>query len=538
MANTPEPPKDIRELRGTDSRRKKKNSKAAKKPISNSDYKSDKQIQREEARRRAEKLSAVRKVVIACVAAALAIALVITGAIAVYNAVLDSGMLMRSRNAMETENFKVTNAMMSYYIFAEYHDYVEKVGEENLASYGLDPDKSLKKQQYNKSGSDTWFDYFLSIVMDETENMLILLEGASKDGVTLTEEELSAVKTDAAALDPADYGRGVRSEDIEKAMEYTAIADKYAQWLEDSVTVSDEEIDAYISEHEDDFLECSYRYYVVKYDLDDDDDDTSSEETSSENTSSGDEDEDEKVGRDRYEAKALAKELSECTTEEEFLAKVEELFGADLTEDELEQLLGGTLKTGLKADGTELGDWAFDEDTAVGDTKTIESETNGTFTVYMLASEPAVNENRVAEIRRILLTEDSEDYDDPKTQAETVYKEWQDGDATAESFSELADRYSEDTDVDGGYYEAVYYGSFDENINDWIYDPARVKGDTVLLEDGDGWNILYFESLGEPQCDYEARNEIYTDKLDALYDALEDGCTVLFHYNYMNSIPA
>lgn len=581
MAKSPE--KELRTEEVAKKKNKKKEVKA--KPIANGDYKSEKRLAREAAKRQELKNAAIKKIVTVCVAGVLAVAILVTGVIVAYNAVLDNGALMRSRNAMETARFKVTNAMMSYYIFDELNTYVDGIGEKNTSAYGLDLEKSLKKQQYNKTGAQTWFEYFLSIAMDETENMLIMLEGAERDGITLTAEEEAAVKTEAASLDPADYGRGVRAADIESAMLLRARADKYAEYLEASVTVTDEEIDKYIEENEEEFLEASYRYYVVKYDLDDDDEEetegtTSSETTSSEaaseaapaeetasedttsetasdSTSSEDADEEDKdkIGRDRAAAKELAKQLEESTTEEAFLNKVAELFGADLTEEEKQELIDDTLRTGLKKDdGVELSKWAFDEDTAVESTKTIEDETAGSFTVYMLTAAPAVNENRVAQIRRILIATHSDEEEDEETSEETeeteeetvdyeaeaqaIYDEWKNGEATPESFSALADEHSHDTTVDGGYYEAIYYGSLEDDLNDWIYDPARKQGDTVMLEDGDGWNILYFEALGEPQCDYEARTDLYDEKLDAAYDEIEDATVIIFHYNYMDSIPA
>lgn len=514
-----------------------------KKPIANGEYKSDARLAREAAKKNEIKKAAIKKVVTACVAAALAIAILVTGVIFAYNKVLDSGILMRGRNAMETVNFKVTNAMMSYYIYDNLNDYVDEVGEDFLASYKLDLSKSLKKQKGKDTGTMTWFEYFLSEAMDETEEMLLLLEGAKRDNITLTDAELEAVKTEAASLKPADYGRGVRAEDIETAMIYRATADKYAVWLEESVSVSAEEIEAYLEKNKDKFLEVDYRYFEVKYDKEDDSttsSDVSSEtasSTSSETTSSGSEEE--KAGRDRLTAKDLAKQLENCTTEEEFISKVKELFGAELTEEEQERLVENTLKTGLKKDGTaEVADWAFDEDTELYGTQNIENETSGKFTVYMLVSEPAIDDDPVSEIHRILFTDD---LDDAKAEAEKVYGDWNDATKTPEkteaAFEALGKAQSNEG-IEYDYYEAAYKGQFDTEIDEWIYSADRKAGDVTLLEDGDGWNLLYFKALGEKQCDYEAKNALFDEKLDALYEVLEDDYIIIFHHNYMSSIPA
>lgn len=507
-----------------------------KKPIANGEYKSDARLAREAEKRNAVKKAAIKKLVVTGVAAVLAIAIVITGIVFAYNKVLDSGVLMRGRNAMETVNFKVTNAMMSYYIYDNLNDYVDEIGKDYLASYKLDLNKSLKKQKGKDTGNMTWFEFFLSEAMDETEEMLLLLEGAKRDNITLTDAELEAVKTEAASLKPSDYGRGVRAEDIETAMIYRATADKYATWLEESVSVSAEEIAKYIEDNKDKFLEVNYRYYTVKYDKEGSNDSSSSEasDVSSETTSS-DSDAEEKAGRNRLEAKELAKQLEACATEEEFIAKVTELFGADLEDEEKERLVENTLFEGLKKSASgDVAAWAFDEDTKVNDTKNIEDESKGSFTVYMLVSEPAVNESPVAEIYRILFTDD---LDDAKAEAEKVFGEWEAGEKTEAAFENLGKAQTNE-DIEYGYFEAIYKNQLDKALDEWVYDEARKEGDTVLLEDGDGWNILYFKALGEKQCDYEARKALFNEKLDALYEVLEDDYTVILHRNYMNSIPA
>ena len=545
-----------------------------KKPIANGTYKSEARLAREAAARKEIKTAALKKIIISSVSFLLAVAVIVTGIVVARNAVLDNGVLMRSRNAMETENFKVTNAMMSYYIYDELYEFAEG---KTLSTYGLDIEKSLKKQQYSKAGAQTWFEYFLSIAIDDTETMLYLLEGANKAGFELSAEEIASVKEEAAKLDPKKYGRGIRSADIETAMLYEARAEKYAEVLEESVSVSDEEIKAYIEENKDSFLELSYRYYVVKYDKDDAKEDettssgtasaesaastdsvasvestastssTASDSSSTSSTTSGSTVE--LVGRDRATAKDLAKQLANCKTEEEFVNKVVELFGEEMTEEEIEELKDGTLKSNVKKSTDSINKWLFDEETEIGETDNIEDESKGTFTVYMKTTEPAVNENKIAAIRRILIstTEAEEDEDESEEETETVdyekiandiYDQWKNGEATAESFSAIADEHSDDTSKKGGIYEAIYKGALDDEMDEWIFAEDRKEGDTVLIQGDDGWNILYFDGLGEPQCDYEARKLVYDDKLADLYDALEDDVILFFHYNYMKSIPA
>ena len=52
-----------------------------------------------------------------------------------------------------------------------------------------------------------------------------------------------------------------------------------------------------------------------------------------------------------------------------------------------------------------------------------------------------------------------------KAEAEKIYQEWKDGDATEESFAALADKYSADS-PEGGLYTQVYHNMMVTEFND------------------------------------------------------------------------
>ncbi len=81
-----------------------------------------------------------------------------------------------------------------------------------------------------------------------------------------------------------------------------------------------------------------------------------------------------------------------------------------------------------------------------------------------------------------------------RAEAEAVYAEWLDGDATEESFANLAYLRSEDggSYTNGGLYEDVYPGEMVTEFNDWCFDPARQPGDTDIVETTYGFHLMYF----------------------------------------------
>lgn len=97
-----------------------------------------------------------------------------------------SGILLHNRVAMSSEHFEVNNAMMDYY-YVELEKSFFASGTDYLKRIGVDPNKSLKEQKYQ--GDTTWFDYLMQTVTSNNEQMLVLLEEATAQGMTLDDTE-------------------------------------------------------------------------------------------------------------------------------------------------------------------------------------------------------------------------------------------------------------------------------------------------------------------------------------------------------------
>lgn len=109
-----------------------------------------------------------------------------------------------------------------------------------------------------------------------------------------------------------------------------------------------------------------------------------------------------------------------------------------------------------------------------------------------------------------------------KTEAEAILAEWKSGEATEESFAQLANTRSADSDgTDGGLYSQVTEGQMVEAFNNWIFDEARQYGDVEIVETEFGYHIMFFVS-GTPQWKYYAESDYIGEKVTAEVLALAE----------------
>lgn len=111
------------------------------------------------------------------------------------------------------------------------------------------------------------------------------------------------------------------------------------------------------------------------------------------------------------------------------------------------------------------------------------------------------------------------------TEAEAILNEWKSGEATQESFSLLASKYTEDTgsSATGGLYENVGPNSnFVETFRAWATDANRQPGDTGIVKSQYGYHIMYFVS-GEPYWSSTAENYLLSERMNQfIEDAKSD----------------
>lgn len=88
-----------------------------------------------------------------------------------------------------------------------------------------------------------------------------------------------------------------------------------------------------------------------------------------------------------------------------------------------------------------------------------------------------------------------EAWDECIAEAQKILDEWHAGEQTEESFSSLANNYSDDQGgnvTNGGLYEKVEEGQMVEPFEEWLFDEDRQIGDCELVKTKFGYHIMYY----------------------------------------------
>ncbi len=207
---------------------------------------------------------------------------------------------------------------------------------------------------------------------------------------------------------------------------------------------------------------------------------------------------------------------------------------------------------------TKGGDWVYAKDRKAGDKTLIK---DGASAYIIIIDKPAYTGNSVSfrHIKIAVQAEDAENVTDAekkeaKKTADSVYKEWKAGDKTEETFSDLANKESSDSETNtiGGLVKnyRISSGGYNDEFNTWIFSADRKKGDTkVIKADDDGYEIVYFVSNNKDDIDqYDTiRTKMASDKVTENEKALlaDDGkyvadvnekCTIRVMKNFCKTI--
>ncbi len=239
------------------------------------------------------------------------------------------------------------------------------------------------------------------------------------------------------------------------------------------------------------------------------------------------------------EAEKAEAETAEEAAEAEETADAEE---AEATEEEKEEvknsieLKNSSYSSISTAVSTKGGDWVYSKDRKAGDKTLIK---DGASAYIIIIDKPAYVSNSVTfrHIKIDVQAEDAENITDAekkeaKKTADSVLKEWKDGDKTEETFSDLANKDSSDSETNtiGGLVEnyRISTGGYNDEFNEWIFSADRKKSDTKIIKaDDDGYEIVYFLSDNKDDIDqYDTiRTKMASDKVEENEKALlaDDG---------------
>ncbi len=483
-----------------------------KKRISDRSAEAEKLAADKAAEAKKKSLKKVRNIIIAVV-----VVLVIA---AIF--VINSNLFYTGMSAVEVNGTKYTAAEVSYLYRTLYSNYLSQISSaaqqygvetsEYAQMMGLDTSKALDKQEYpyGEIGM-TWADYFRNQALDSLRSMTMHKDKAEAEGFALTQEELDDLDKDLNIYEyyasvggysdlnqylAAQFGKGVTMDTVRKMAQLSLLSSKYAQNKQDSFTYSDEELDAWYAEHRDEYDMIAYR------------------QTFFSSAAASDATEEEKA-KAMEEAKTNAETLMGMVTDEESferLAAGQEGREPAPEESGRSHAMGKNLSTYYK-------DWLLDEARKPGDMEVLEGY-SGYYVVYFAGRDD--NSYAMQQVRHILVkaaaTDDGVYTDEAKLialeTAEDYLDEWKNGEATEDSFAELAKKFSEDAGSaeNGGLLDKVVRHAYVREFEDFAFDESRKPGDTGIVygESGSyaGYHVMYYVGEGERYDRYIAGSEL------------------------------
>jgi hypothetical protein len=414
----------------------------------------------------------------------------------------------------------------------------------DLDTYGLnvDFDEKLSKQTTTNDDGDevTWAKYLQDQVVDSIKSTYTYYYEAVKandgkdpeiteDQQTELDDALSDYKDTAEGYGytlsgylTAAMGKGVTEKVFRREATIAYIAENYQEDYQDELSkkeYSDDEYNTYKKENKDDLMSVSMKFFEC-----DSEDDAKAFAKALKSDGSNFAELASKYSSDDWDKEAYKDEV-ESTYNDITRATLKNLSWAICTADESDDDSDETTYSGIdKLFKAKVGD-------------IVQSSTS---VAYITKASNLAN-TKTVNVRHILVTPyfDSDDDDDDSAsatdatdeeweaaykQAKKILKEWKSGDATADSFGELAQEYTEDSNGDdGGLYENVTPNQMVPSFNAWCFDSSRKAGDTAIVKTEYGYHVMYFESKGDLKVwQYTAQQALASDDSTDTIQKLED----------------
>lgn len=441
---------------------------------------------------------------------------------------LNSGYLYKNTTAVSIGDENYSPAQVNYHYANQYFNLANQYGS-YASLMGLDTSagiSGLDEQSCPMIEEGTWKDYLLDVAKVNMVQIQAVKGYAAENGISLTDEEKAAVDAEFASIEEfaksqgysnagnffaANYGNGVTEKLAREAGYESALVSKaitaFGETLDYTAAELEEKYDSFNGEM--DYYDYAY-YYVVAESVDDG--------------------EGNMAATDETKAEAQAK-----------ADQILDLYLAEENEDVEARLNAALSAAGVEAEctrsltaGQSLGtykDWVMAQSEAGEATVVANPAGTGFYVVAFIAHND--NDYALANARHILVmaaADENGQYTDEakaeaKAKAEEIYAQWQAGEATEESFAQLANELSEDTgsNTNGGLYENIQKGQMVEEFDAFCFGGHK-SGDTGIVYGESagyaGYHVIYFVGEGENCRDYIARTQLENEDAQAWMDEL------------------
>lgn len=468
------------------------------------------------SQKKSEKSKAAAKIV--KMVAAIVLAVVVAGGI-VWKVLDDTAAIKKNTTVFSLgDDIRVSEVEFTYY-YSQYLNNIYSYAQQ-YAMYGMnigiDPTKSPDEQNYgtDADGNDVLLsDYIKDETISALQSYKILYAEALKAGYKLTDDEQKSIddqveelrntaaenKYSLNAYLKASYGKGINEKFLRKQLEMQTIVTRYQSDTSTNLTNSYSEADIKAVYDADPSAYNAVDARTLSFAI--------------ETLTAKDGESDEQLATRQKAAAAKVKAEAEaalkaCTSEKAFLeqAKKKNSSTEDYDAESATALTEAAKSTLISYVSEDAAKWAFDSARKSGDVKLFEVGSDGNVTSYVILY---INKGSyapmAANVRHILIsfTDDtsssSEATDEQKkaakASAEEIYKQWQSGAKTEDSFAALAKEKSKDTGsaADGGLISGITANSnYVESFRNWATDSSRKTGDTGIIESEYGYHIMFY----------------------------------------------
>ena len=449
--------------------------------------------------------------------------------------------------AAYSPNYDITDKMFACYYQDMIAMFRNMYGDDTLLNYyQMDVSKPLKDQPYPTNDGTSWFDNVVTETATTIRRQLVLAEAGKAAGFEMPDSAKDEIENTIKNAELDVYGNDVTVDDLRKTLEIQGYSSSYYNAYVDRLDITDEDIQKYVDENKKDFETCGLIGFAITYKLDE-----NATEATDEEGNAIEDDDDTLLTKD--EAKELADKLQAAKTAEEF---TEIILSYLVTYENYKEEDLPSAEASIKNDsypyseGNRMAEWAFGDEAKLNDVLLLEDsdeENNrGYYYLYMLSREPSIDNTKTVNVRHILfninahMEGDDEDkaFEECKKLAEETLKEWKEGDATEDSFAEIAKEKTEDPGSvsTGGLYENVVSGQMVQPFNDWIFDSSRKAGDTDIIKTNYGYHIMYYVSDGDPEWKNNAKTALSVDTYNTWYEEQQFLYPVNINEDVMKSI--
>ena len=185
------------------------------------------------------------------------------------------------------------------------------------------------------------------------------------------------------------------------------------------------------------------------------------------------------------------------------------------------------------------GDWLFSADRVDGDCTLIDDGNGFYVMVFHDRYEDTYNSARILDMSfpvDAAETDVDQALEDSCSEAEDALAEWQSGEATRESFEEMAAAHAEELqeqNTDGEEIEYLYEDAteddLDSSISDWCFDEDRQPGDCEVVYTSSGFHLIYYIEDGAPAWQVEAGRDLIEEKYQEWYSELTESVQCVRH---------